>query len=41
MKHRGHEEVERLSVDEELKKVISYHLVNYWKHLSVKKNILM
>jgi ubiquinone/menaquinone biosynthesis C-methylase UbiE len=37
MKHRGYEEVERLSVDEKLKKIIGYHLVNFWKHLNVKR----
>ena len=37
MKHCGYKEIERLSVDEELKKVIGYHLVSFWRHLNVKR----
>ena len=37
MKRRGHEEVERLYTDEELKKVIGYYLVDYWRRLNVRR----
>ena len=37
MKRRGYEEVERLYTDEELKMVIGYYLVDYWRHLNVRR----
>jgi ubiquinone/menaquinone biosynthesis C-methylase UbiE len=37
MKRRGYEEIEALSKDEELKKIIGHHWVDFWRRLGVKK----
>jgi len=37
MKRRGYEEIEALSKDEELKKITSYHWVDFWRRLGIKK----